>query len=200
MQETAKVRSEIDEIARVKGRWVAPPVHHDKSRDLRLSEITRLGADATSVEPPMGRRDSLLTASDSFTSLTGLAQGSPSLITPSKSCKRESMSSPSSNLNGNSPKRNFHLPLLHSSIINLEIRQRNLSSTLLSRSGKVLDSMIDLAIPLKDLGGIHGPTTGDQSGAVPDELLDVQEDLEGDVGTIARTIAWCKEVEVQWKL
>lgn len=60
--------------------------------------------------------------------------------------------------------------------------------------------MIDVAIPLKDLGGVDGPVDGEQTGgAVPDELLDLQDDLEIGVGDLASRISWCKELEDQWK-
>lgn len=205
MQETAKVQAEIDEIARVKGRWTPPQAIVDKSRARRPSVEIRPDSETTPASTPMPISAALPPPSDSSTSLSSLLEGPSLLITPSKSAhgisrsKRDSVSSLSSLLSPNSPKRHFHLPLLHSSIINLDIRQRNLSAGLISRSGKVLDKMIDVAIPLKNLGGAEGPTEEDQQGAVPDELLDIQDDIEGNMSDISGRIAWCQELEEQWK-
>ncbi len=64
--------------------------------------------------------------------------------------------------------------------------------------------MIDCAGPLKDLGGPSGPTryAGEQneSGAVPDALLEVQEGLEAEVEQVGEEIALCRQLEQQWEL
>jgi hypothetical protein len=59
--------------------------------------------------------------------------------------------------------------------------------------------MIDHAGPLRDLGGVNGPTTDVQEGgAVPDELLDIQDELEGDCEKVRALVEWCKQLEQQW--
>lgn len=60
--------------------------------------------------------------------------------------------------------------------------------------------MIDLAIPLKGLGGVSGPgEQAQEGGAVPDDLLDIQDDVESQVEELRRRVSWCKELEDQWK-
>lgn len=62
--------------------------------------------------------------------------------------------------------------------------------------------MIDCAGPLKDLGGVDGPVTGElvEGGAVPDGLLDIQEELERDVEKLGSKVTWCRKLEKQWEL
>ena len=112
--------------------------------------------------------------------------------------RKDSTSSLASLAASNTPKRSMHLPLLRSNIANLEIRQRNLATTSVARSGKMLDKMIDLAIPLKDLGGINGPGVQGEGGAVPDELLDMQDGLEEEDTEIETRISCCRALEIQW--
>ena len=102
---------------------------------------------------------------------------------------------------GKSPaKVELHLVLLHSQIINLQIRHQTLSSTSLTRTGSLLDMIIDNATFLKDLGGTDGPSVAtDICGSViPNELLEQQERLEAELLNIGARITWCKQLEVQW--
>ena len=60
--------------------------------------------------------------------------------------------------------------------------------------------MIDLAIPLKSLGGVDGPKEDQEGGgAVPDDLLDLQDELESEDAELSLRLAWCKQLEEQWK-
>ena len=200
MLETGKVRMEIDHIAKVKGRWI-PPGKEGSTHDSCLTPTKSTGTNDKGS--PLSKTTKLPSLSSISSTLSELSHTS---ITPSKSTrpihhsKRDSISSLSSLVVTNSPKRNFHLPLLHSSIVNLEIRQKSLSSTLLIRSGKLLDRMIDLAIPLKHLGGVNGPgEENGEGGAVPDELLDIQDDMENRASDLSDHLNWCKALEEQWK-
>lgn len=85
--------------------------------------------------------------------------------------------------------------------------------------------MIDTAAPLGGLGGVIGPmgVSGDliavkpgsrksvgeeeekhvtvsseeEAGAVPGELLDLQDDLDMEVGAFGDRVGWCKDLERQ---
>lgn len=100
------------------------------------------------------------------------------------------------------PKGSLQLPLLRSHIVNLDIRHQTLSTTLTTRAGAVLDKMIDHAGPLEGLGGIAGRKTNkaDAAGAVPDELLDLQDGLEREIEGLAERLEVCRELERQWKV
>ena len=69
----------------------------------------------------------------------------------------------------------------------------------LPRAGALLDKMIDIAGPLKGLGGVDGPKEEEQEGdgAVPEELLDAQEDLEAQAAQVGEHVAWCQKLEGQ---
>nr|ACZ80634.1 conserved hypothetical protein [Cryptococcus depauperatus] len=97
----------------------------------------------------------------------------------------------------------LHHPLLHSQLINLRIRQQNLTSTQLAQSGALLDRIIDIASHLKNLGSTSGPpSTLDEfeNGAVPEKLLDLQDDLDASVEELGNKISWCEELEGHRKL
>ena len=70
---------------------------------------------------------------------------------------------------------------------------------MLPRIGALLDRMIDIAGPLKGLGGVNGPIHGGQEGdgAVPGELLDAQDDLEAQVTSVGEHVQWCQQLEAQ---
>lgn len=193
MHETAQVRAEIQEIARGKGRW-KPPTFNGRHRRSSTERSLVKSASGASI------------ASGMHTLTEDSPASSPPLSGENRiqsQDRRESILS----VNGSpgrsaTPRKAHRLPLLHSHIVTLEIRQRNLASTLLVRSGKTLDKMIDLSIPLKDLGGVKGPQPQEEShtesGAVPDDLLDIQDDLELGVNGLAERVGWCKELELLW--
>ncbi|CAD6574475.1 MAG: hypothetical protein TREMPRED_001128 [Tremellales sp. Tagirdzhanova-0007] len=97
----------------------------------------------------------------------------------------------------------LHIALLHTHIVNLQIRHQNLASTVFARTGSLLDRIIDNATGLKDLGGTDGPSATTSTDArvsvIPSELLDVQERLEAELLSAGAKIAWCKQLEVQWE-
>ena len=59
--------------------------------------------------------------------------------------------------------------------------------------------MIDIAGPLKGLGGVNGPLHEGKEGdgAVPGELLDAQDDLEAQVTSMGKHVQWCQQLEAQ---
>jgi hypothetical protein len=98
------------------------------------------------------------------------------------------------------PRRaSLRIPLLRSQITNLRIRHTNFSTTVLPRVGALLDKMIDIAGPLKGLGGVNGPLDegAEGDGAVPGELLDAQDDLEAQATRIGEHVQWCQQLESQ---
>jgi hypothetical protein len=107
--------------------------------------------------------------------------------------------SPGSTLYATPRRASLRIPLLRSQIINLRIRHTTLSTTVLPRVGILLDKMIDIAGPLKGLGGINGPKNNDADGdgAVPGELLDAQDDLEAQATSIGEHVQWCQRLEAQ---
>ena len=183
-QETARIRADIQAIVEKQGGWASS-----------LS-------DAFSPSHEASPEEDLLAASDTRTSL-------PTHIRyrlEGPGTQDQDHRSPDTSISS----RRYHLPLLHSQIVNMEIRQRNLSTNLLSRSGKILDRMIDVAVPLKGLGGVSGSDDrnnananrslelGAEEGAVPNKLLDIQDDLEKGFADLSSQLAWCRALEELW--
>ena len=211
MLETAEVRAEIKAIVESKGRWQPPVLKaQDHSNNMRSTP----GADAASSQGRSRVQTSPIISVERLTSSSSTSSGShpdlegspPSEDVSSPQQPRRAFSS-SLSLGGqesSTPTRSsFRLPLLHSQITNVEIRHANLSSTLLTRSGKTLDKLVDVAAPLRGLGGPSGPVrnkTDAQGGAVPDEMLDVQDRLEEDAQKAGAGIKWCRLLEEQWRL
>ena len=131
--------------------------------------------------------------------------GVPHTPSPSKSAPRSTLQTASpAALRSPSPsatprRASLRIPLMRSQVANLRIRHTTLSATVLPRVGALLDRMIDVAGPLRNLGGTHGPTKegADADGAVPGELLDAQDDLERQAASIGERIQWCQELETQ---
>jgi hypothetical protein len=122
-----------------------------------------------------------------------------SLTTPHRSPKDRHTGSSAV---ADTPKRgSLKLTLLHSQIVNIRIRHTTFSTTSLPRLGVVLDKMIDIAGPLKGLGGINGPPEqredGEGDGAVPEELLDAQDEFEALAAAIGEDVHWCQQLELQ---
>lgn len=59
----------------------------------------------------------------------------------------------------------------------------------------MLDKMIDTAAPLKANGAAK---TGEHGGAVPDHLLDAQDDLEVRVSGLSTSLDMCRCLERWW--
>ncbi|OCF41891.1 hypothetical protein I317_04301 [Kwoniella heveanensis CBS 569] len=181
VSETAKIREEVDSIVRDQGRWT-PAV------DPKIwTPVTPRSNDLDTVPPQTPPRSALATLPSIASSLSSLQlSDSPGGRSPSRA--------------HSTPKRSLHVPLLHSQLINVKIRHQTLATTKLSRSGVILDRMIDIAGPLKGLGDVNGPIGADKdSGAVPDELLDVQDELEEEVRRLGDKVSWCKDLEEHWK-
>ncbi|WVQ82104.1 hypothetical protein IAT38_004232 [Cryptococcus sp. DSM 104549] len=193
--EARGLREEVDAMVRDKGRWTP------------VDEVTPEYPIAPSSHPqtPMSRDPgsatlTSLSSSGSLVHLSTSPQSTPLSIHPKKS------PSPSRHP---TPNRSLHMPLLHSQLVNLRIRHKNLVSTQLARTGKLLDRMIDVAAGLKALGDTEGPVEVSQEsdkegenggGAVPEKLLDVQDELDAEVEDLGGRVAWCGELEEHWKL
>jgi len=217
MEDLRQLVKQVDELVRSKGRWrsgVLGAAGPNSPRSLSAQKRSP----QESAEDNVPDRIALDTLQNGIktprsTSPTQ-SRGSPyerdgstrpsRLETPVPRTPGGASTSQTSSPNRETTKRGLHLPLLHSSIINLQIRHHNLSSTGLARTGALLDKMIHCAGPLKDLGGPSGPTryAGEQneSGAVPDALLEVQEGLEAEVEQVGEEIALCRQLEQQWEL
>ena len=207
MAETSEVRAEIKAIVEGKGRWKPPTIRAP-------DDPSTPGKKRFSVGPASGSRNRVQTTPiptsvsklGSSTSLSSELSTVTSEMSPSGSPEdRRRTSSSSLALSAmrdmSTPSRNsLQLPILHSQISNVEIRHNNLKSTLLARSGKILDKMVDVAGPLRGLGGTLGRIEEEaDGGAVPDELLDLQDTLEEDVQGAGAGIAWCRGLEEEWK-
>ncbi|KAK4689278.1 hypothetical protein P7C73_g815, partial [Tremellales sp. Uapishka_1] len=201
MAEVKKVRAEVHNIARGQGRWMPPPMAQSASRSPRV-ETRRLTLES-GIHNKLGPTSpSPLSTSSQLPSLShprtpshsSIALPDSPYLTPQSQSRTPRHSTPT--------QRSLHLPLLHSQIVNLKIRQQNLSATLLTRSGGILDKMIDCAGPLKDLGDTLGPpnvklTEGKKTegGAVPEAFLDIQDGLDADVEELEKRIEWCRSLE-----
>ncbi|ORX35731.1 hypothetical protein BD324DRAFT_74013 [Kockovaella imperatae] len=208
LSETNQIRDEIEAIIVGKGRW-KPPVARVVQSSPRPRREGRL------VESQGWDPASCMTPSLSSAAIEGIASSSSTSsnlsamtvdVTPCRMNDPDRRSSPSdvslstASREASTPTRVLlGLQLLHSQISNVEIRHKNLTSTLVARSGKILDKMVDVAGPLNGLGGIDGPFKHEIGGsAVPDELLDLQDEMEEQVGQASAGLAWCKALEKQW--
>ncbi|GMK55501.1 hypothetical protein CspeluHIS016_0205570 [Cutaneotrichosporon spelunceum] len=97
----------------------------------------------------------------------------------------------------NVPRSALHISILRSQLVGLQTRHRNLQYNLVKRSGAILDKMIDQAGRLKDLGGADGPLEEDGQHAIPDALIDLQEELETRATDIGNKVVWCTLFEQQ---
>lgn len=98
------------------------------------------------------------------------------------------------------PRSALHISILRSQLVGLQTRHRNLQYNLVKRSGAILDKMIDHAGRLQDLGGVEGPLQEEErhrERAIPDALIDLQEELEARAVDIGDRVAWCNSFEQQ---
>jgi hypothetical protein len=104
-------------------------------------------------------------------------------------------SSPTAPVQGASPSRSsLHMPLLRSKITNLQIKHSTLAFTTIPRAAGSLDRMIDIAGPLAGLGGVNGPVAKEvETAAVPEHLLDMQDEIELKSGRLAQDIHQCRQ-------
>ena len=89
----------------------------------------------------------------------------------------------------------LRLPLIRSRIESLQIRYDGLAKTTVPRLGAMLDKMIDTATPLKTNGDAQ---PSEHSGAVPEYLLDAQDNLEGGLSALSSSLAMCRRLERWW--
>lgn len=195
-REAESVKSEIDHVVAEAQAWIPGqngPDRHDKRGGLRhhASVSRRLNASSNS---------SLSDAAAS--AATTPVTPSPSLnnLPPSPgneaSPPRKGSASPSKVVG---PKSALHLSILRSQLIGLQTRHRNFSYTLVKRSSGILDRMIDSAGRLKGLGSTDGPHEDKEGsgGAVPEELIDIQESIENQTRDIGQRVIWCGQFEDQ---
>ncbi|WVW84085.1 hypothetical protein I302_106114 [Kwoniella bestiolae CBS 10118] len=200
--ETEKIRSEVTQIVQDKGRW-QPVTEAVTSRHHHVHSGFPRSLDAAALESvpttPLSRIPGLPDVSSTTSDLQSPRISSPASRLSTSSPTTESTKSPKSHI---TPRRSLHIPLLHSQLVNLKIRQQNLVSNQVKRSGGLLDRMIDIAGPLKDLGGVSGPIADQEEsgiGAVPEDMLDIQDDVDEKVNDLSGRIAWCKQLEEHWK-
>lgn len=197
MSESKGLLSEVDSVVRDKARWSPAEVDvtsRGSPRYLPRSPSCRGSVTPVTPKSSMPRTDTL--ASDLASAHLG---SSPQHKQASESAVQTA--SPARHLS--TPDRSLHIPLLHSQLVNLRIRHKNITSTHLARSGAILDRMIDVASHLQNLGDVNGPCTKNESlegGAVPYQLLDLQDELDASVEELGRRVAWCGELEEHWKL
>nr|XP_031863414.1 uncharacterized protein CI109_001290 [Kwoniella shandongensis]KAA5530486.1 hypothetical protein CI109_001290 [Kwoniella shandongensis] len=202
MCEARKLQAEVDDVVRDKGRWTPSSMPDTPENGVARYNVEK--GDESQVGPEGDDRVSVTSTPTRPTQTPGTIKSLHSLA----SAKVNNASAPTSSLSPSpsrralSSKRSMLLPLLHSHLVSMKIRHRNLVSTQSSRCGSLLDRMIDVAGPLKGLGDVHGPCKGDKNdeGAVPEELLDLQDDLDKEVEELGGKVEWCKTLEEHWKL
>ncbi|WWC70145.1 uncharacterized protein I206_104092 [Kwoniella pini CBS 10737] len=172
-KETKKIRDEIAEIVQNKGKWL--PAVGIKHSELSVAAVPQTPSPVMTTLPRSG----------SFTTLID-PSNSPS-TPPRQSASKMHFS----------PRHSLHIPLLHSQLVSLNVRHRNLTSNQLTRSSILLDKMIDLAAPLRGLGDINGPA--ETESAVPDVFLDLQDEVDARAKETSDRIDWCKQLEKQWE-
>lgn len=197
MSESKGLLKEVDSMVQGKARW--SPAEVDISsrgppRHLPRSSSCHGGVIPVTPKSSMRRTDPL--ASDLASAHLG---SSPQYKQASEGSVQTA--SPSRHLS--TPDRSLHIPLLHSQLVSLRIRHKNITSTQLAHSGAILDRMIDVASHLQNLGDVNGPCTKGETqegGAVPGQLLDLQDELDASVDELGRRVTWCGELEEHWKL
>lgn len=193
-RESESVKSEIDHVVTDAQAWLpgaaAAPrweprrrasEHHPPSPQMHASSSDgSLGEHATIPKtPPLGSNQIL--RSPNRTPSPTKAPGSPTKP-------------------HNVPRSALHLSILRSQLVGLQTRHRNLQYNLVKRSGAILDKMIDQAGRLKDLGGVEGPLQEEdrqRQHAIPDALIDLQEELEARATDIGGRVTWCSSFEQQ---
>jgi hypothetical protein len=137
----------------------------------------------------------------SAASNNSLAESAAPATTPPQSPKQATRKlfppSPPKQLSG--PKSSLHLSILRSQLVGLQSRQRNFTITLVKRSTGILDKMIDAASRLDGLGGVMGPLADGErvKGAIPEDLIELQEAIEENAGIMSERVKWCGEFETQ---
>lgn len=97
------------------------------------------------------------------------------------------------------PRRSGPVHMLPTQLRNLSSRQKTLSATLVARASTTLDKMIDRAAALRGLGGIEGSDDEEDNGAVPEALLDIQDDLETQSERLQQDIRKGRAVQDNWE-
>lgn len=180
MVETKSIQQEIARVVKEKCAWmpgksILPQTPRETPRTVPSSPAT----------PSRSNRNSATVDDDTTMS------SPPTLRTPRHQRTPKQYSTPTS--------KSLKLAILHSHIVALHARHQSLRTVLQVRTEALLDRMIDLAAPLKHLGGVDEPLNGEDAdgGAVPDQLLDAQDELDNEVAELASDVEWCKELEAE---
>ncbi|KAK8864540.1 hypothetical protein IAR55_001790 [Kwoniella newhampshirensis] len=191
-------------------RWQLPSVDQvqqwQDERNLIEEEVLKFdGGDLERIKTKTRVRSKPLAHKNGAHGLSTLVQSPSTLnenLTVLKTAPSPSNSAFPASPRPTTPRRSLHIPLLHSHIVNLETRYQSLVSTHLARSGVLLDRMMDIAGPLRNLGDTYGPrdATMLDDGAVPEKLLDLQDGIDTDVEDLGKIIHWCKEIEEHYIL
>ena len=222
MTDLRKLDSEVDELVRDRGTWrpdmcnavaSTTPKKQGIERSAEVSkndELSKIGMSSVAtpnhrkIERPGNPMQSKTSCSAAAIIPAGDKGGKTSSQISCGSGFDDSRPEQQLPASGRLPaKVGLHIALLHTHIVNLQIRHQNLASTVFARTGSLLDRIIDNATGLKDLGGTDGPSATTSTDArvsvIPSELLDVQERLEAELLSAGAKIAWCKQLEVQWE-
>lgn len=130
----------------------------------------------------------------------------PPAMTPSSSPRIGTVSIPNSPSTSRHYRRqSLQASQLRSTMTSIRIRHSTLRDTLVKQAGEVMDQMIDRAASLKSLGGMKllglvtdqkaGQQEGEGGGAVPEEFLDIQDEVELGVEALDKQVAEGKAVE-----
>lgn len=193
--EIESVRSEIDHVVAEAEAWLpgagpAPERRLERRKSVWSNHSSQLNVSSSSGSPAEGS-ETPMSQSPASTS------PNPRPASPTKcSTLNSSPSKPTGSRSG------LHISILRSQLVGLQTRDQNLSHILVKRSGAILDRMIDSASRLEDLGGVAGPVPQEgktRHGAIPDLLIDLQEELEARAKDIASTVEWCTTFESQSK-
>ncbi|WWC89179.1 uncharacterized protein L201_004097 [Kwoniella dendrophila CBS 6074] len=201
MKEIHQIRGEVAELVKDKASWKpSTGLQESNLRKPRRLRSAMQREDALALHTPPRTAHNV---DDPTSSLTSPKLSTAQPVSPSIGFTTSSPGQSKSPRMQSTPKRALYIPLLHSQVVNLGIRHKNLLVNQVKRSGTLLDKMIDLAGPLKGLGDSDGPPDSQgklQGSAVPEEMLDIQDAVEETVKNLGDQIAWCKRLESHWEL
>ncbi|WVR06884.1 hypothetical protein IAU60_003920 [Kwoniella sp. DSM 27419] len=156
--ETRRVREEVDRMVQEQSAWTLGTQSDDENRSTEGTLKNQ-----SSVSPEVIKGD----AASPIGRLSAKSEGASSSPVGEVS-RRCDLRKPA------------RYTLWQSRLDEIRLRQEQISSRA-AQSGSALDRMIDLAGPLKGLGGVYGPASDTGQNAIPDELLDEQDNLEAKV-------------------
>lgn len=195
-REIESVRTEIDHVVAEAQTWVPGAAIPDRRRE-------RQGSTRSDSSPQAVLSSSSTSLSSYLEPSLGASPTSQSTPLPTR--KGDTSSDRSSSINtspvrSSAPRSALHISILRSQLVGLQTRYHKLSLNLVKRSSAILDRMIDSASRLDELGGVDGPVPQEgktRHGAIPDQLIDLQEELEAKAKSIAALVDWCGQIEHQ---